>query len=77
MSKHWNDEVIELERQYVDNLTGSQSVASGVSREGWDLRWEVERLQKAVDQKDEQIGRLRYEVAMLKAELNATRGRKV
>ena len=77
MSKHWNDEVIELERKYADNLTGSQSVASGVSREGWDLRWEVERLEKLVAKRDSEIGSLRFEVAMLKAELNAIRGRKV
>ena len=37
MTKHWNDEMIELETR--DNLTIGQTVAM----EGWDLRWEIER----------------------------------
>ena len=64
MSKHWNDEMIELETR--DNLTGGQNV-----REGWDLRWEIERLEKLVAKRDAEIGSLRFDVAMLKAELNS------
>jgi uncharacterized protein YjaG (DUF416 family) len=69
MSKHWNDEMIELET--CDNLTGCQNV-----REGWDLRWEIERLEKLVAKRDAEITTLRFDVAMLKAELNSVRGKK-
>ena len=72
MSKHWNDEVIELERQYVDNLTGGQVVAM----ERWDLQWEINRLQKIIERRDAEIGSLRFDLVMLKAELNAIRGRR-
>ena len=72
MTKHWNDEVIELERRYADNLTNGQTVA----REAWDLRWEVERLEKLVAKRDAEITALRFDNAMLKAELNSVRGKK-
>lgn len=70
MSRHWNDEMIELETR--DNLTGGQTVVM----EGWDLRWEIERLEKLVAKRDAEIGSLRFDVAMLKAELNSVRGKK-
>jgi len=72
VSKHWNDEMIELERRYADNLTNCQTVAM----EGWDMRWEVERLQKIIIKRESEITALRFDNAMLKAELNATRGKK-
>lgn len=72
MTKHWNDEMIELERRYADNLTNGQTVA----REAWDLRWEVERLQKVVVKREAEITALRFDNAMLKAELNSVRGKK-
>lgn len=74
MSKHWNDELMELESR--DNLTRCQNVGSGMSRERWDMEWEIERLEKLVAEKDKQIGALRFDVAILKAELNSVRGRK-
>ena len=61
MTKHWNDEVIDLERRYADNLTDGQTVA----REAWDLRWEVERLEKLVAKRDAEITALRFDNAML------------
>ena len=70
MTKHWNDEMIELETR--DNLTGGQTVA----REAWDLRWEVERLEKLVAKRDAEITALRFDNAMLKAELNSVRGKR-
>ena len=70
MTKHWNDEMIELETR--DNLTGCQTVAM----EGWDLRWEIERLEKLVAKRDAEITTLRFDVAMLKAELNSVRGKR-
>ena len=79
MTKHWNDEVIELERRYADNLTGCQSVdarQSSVAREAWDLRWEVERLEKLVAKRDAEITALRFDNAMLKAELNSIKEKK-
>lgn len=71
MSKHWNDEMMELESR--DNLTDGQFVG-GMER--WDLKWDIDRLERLVKAKDKEIGALRFDVAMLKAELNATRGRK-
>lgn len=68
----WNDEVIALEKQYADNLTSGQTVVS----EGWDLRWEIDRLGKMLESKDKEIGSLRFDISVLKAELNATRGQK-
>lgn len=65
----WNDELMELEAR--NNLTNGQTVESGVSREGWDLRWEVERLKKALAERDQEIGMLRFEKMMLKSKLNA------
>lgn len=83
MSKHWNDELMVLEAKVVedgpvmwptpDSLTDCQFV--GMER--WDMQWEIERLQKIVANKDKEIGSLRFDVAILKAELNAVRGRKV
>jgi len=58
-----------------NNLTNCQDVG-GVSREGWDLRWEVERLQKIIIKRESEITALRFDNAMLKAELNATRGKR-
>ena len=70
----WNEELMELEKR--DNLTGCQSV--GAERcdvlEPWDTRWEIERLQKIIANKDAEIGALRFDRAMLKAEVNALRG---
>ncbi len=78
MSKHWNDEMIELER--ADNLTGCQSVDAkqsiGGGMERWDLQWEVERLKKVLAERDQEIGMLRFEKMMLKAELNSVRGKR-
>jgi predicted kinase len=71
MSKHWNDEMIELEKR--DNLTSGQTV---VGMEGWDLRWEIERLQKIVAKRESEITALRFDNAMLKAELNSIRGKR-
>jgi hypothetical protein len=71
MSKHWNDEMIELEKR--DNLTSGQTV---VGMEGWDLRWEIERLQKIVVKRESEITALRFDNAMLKAELNSIRGKR-
>lgn len=70
MSKHWNDELMELEKR--DNLTLRQTVAM----EGWDLRWEIKRLNLMPKAKEAEIVMLRYDRAMLKAELNSVRGRK-
>lgn len=72
MSKHWNDVLMNLEKYSRDNLTNCQNV--GMER--WDMRWEIERLEKLVAEKDKQIGSLRFDVAILKAELNSVRGRK-
>ena len=55
-----------------DNLTDGQTVA----REAWDLRWEVERLEKLVAKRDAEITALRFDNAMLKAELNSVRGKR-
>lgn len=63
----WNEELMELEKR--DNLTGGQDVL-----EPWDTRWEIERLQKIIANKDAEIGALRFDRAMLKAEVNALRG---
>ena len=63
----WNDELMELEKR--DNLTSGQDVL-----EPWDTRWEIERLQKIIANKDAEIGALRFDRAMLKAEVNALRG---
>lgn len=68
MTKHWNDELMELEAR--DNLTDGQNVVM----EGWDLRWEIDRLGKMLESKDKEIGSLRFDIAVLKAELNAIRG---
>lgn len=68
MTKHWNDELMELEAR--DNLTDGQNVVM----EGWDLRWEIDRLGKMLESKDKEIGSLRFDIAVLKAELNAMRG---
>ena len=65
--KHWNEELMELEKR--DNLTRGQDVL-----EPWDTRWEIERLQKIIANKDAEIGALRFDRAMLKAEVNALRG---
>ena len=72
-----------------DNLTDGQTVGAmdalidaanpyifNPKREGWDLRWEVERLEKLVAKRDAEIGSLRFDLVMLKAELNAIRGRR-
>ena len=84
MNKHWNDELMELEARRIpqDNLTRSQDV--GVSRERWDIQWEVERLVNQVKFMEKDIESLRFELAkeqyakaMLIAELNAIRGRKL
>jgi uncharacterized protein YjaG (DUF416 family) len=64
-----------LERE-MDNMTLSQDVGSGVRMERWDFQWEIERLEKLVAKRDAEIGALRFDVAMLKAELNSIRGRK-
>lgn len=72
MSKHWNDVLMNLEKYSRDNLTNCQTV--GMER--WDMEWEIERLEKLVAEKDKQIGALRFDVAILKAELNSVRGRK-
>lgn len=69
MSKHWNDELMELESR--DSLTDSQVVM-----ERWDREWEIERLEKLIAEKDKQIGALRFDVAILKAELNSVRGKR-
>ena len=63
----WNEELMELEKR--DNLTICQDVL-----EPWDTRWEIERLQKIIANKDAEIGALRFDRAMLKAEVNALRG---
>ena len=63
----WNEELMELEKR--DSLTGGQVVL-----EPWDTRWEIERLQKIIANKDAEIGALRFDRAMLKAEVNALRG---
>ena len=63
----WNEELMELEKR--DNLTSGQDVL-----EPWDTRWEIERLQKIIANKDAEIGALRFDRAMLKAEVNALRG---
>ena len=84
MNKHWNDELMELEARRIpqDNLTRSQDV--GGSRERWDIQWEVERLANQVKFMEKDIESLRFELAkeqyakaMLIAELNAIRGRKL
>ena len=78
MSKLWeNHKLAELEKRFelegkYDNLTGGQTVA----REAWDLRWEIERLEKLVAKRDAEITTLRFDVAMLKAELNSVRGKR-
>lgn len=74
MTKHWNDEMMELEAkvQERDNLTISQRVAM----EGWDLRWEISRLQTLLKLRDAEITALKYDKATLIAELNSVRGRK-
>lgn len=78
MSKLWeNHKLAELEKRFelegkYDNLTGGQTVAM----EGWDLRWEIERLEKLVAKRDAEITTLRFDVAMLKAELNSVRGKR-
>ena len=72
-----------------DNLTDGQTVGAmdalidaanpyifNPKREGWDLRWEIERLEKLVAKRDAEITTLRFDVAMLKAELNSVRGKK-
>ena len=59
------------EQEKYNNLTNCQTVAS----EGWDLRWEIDRLGKMLESRDKEIGSLRFDIAVLKAELNATRGR--
>lgn len=64
----WNDEMIKWEKR--DMLTSGQHVAM----EGWDLRWEIDRLGKMLESKDKEIGSLRFDIAVLKAELNAMRG---
>jgi len=64
----WNDELMRLEAR--DNLTSGQVVAS----EGWDLRWEIDRLGKMLESRDKEIGSLRFDIVVLKAELNAARG---
>jgi hypothetical protein len=82
MNKDWNDELMELESK--DNLTSCQDVGiSGGSREGWDLRWEIERLANQVKFMEKDIESLRFELAkeqyakaMLIAELNAIRGKR-
>lgn len=85
MSKLWeNHKLAELEKRFelkgkYDNLTGCQSVdarQSSVAMEGWDLRWEIERLEKLVAKRDAEITTLRFDVAMLKAELNSVRGKR-
>ena len=78
MSKLWeNHKLAELEKRFelegkYDNLTGGQTVVM----EGWDLRWEIERLEKLVAKRDAEITTLRFDVAMLKAELNSVRGKR-
>jgi len=64
MTKHWNDELMELEAR--DNLW-------------WEIDWsekvrEIKRLEKMLESKDKEIGSLRFDIAVLKAELNAARG---
>jgi hypothetical protein len=44
--------------------------------ERWDYEWEIERLEKMLAIKDKEIGALRFDIAILKAELNSVRGRK-
>lgn len=73
--------------EYCDNLTDGQNVGAvdalinaanpyifNPKREGWDLRWEIDRLGKMLESKDKEIGSLRFDIAVLKAELNAIRG---
>jgi hypothetical protein len=78
MNKDWNDELMELESK--DKLTSGQDVGG---MEGWDLRWEVERLANQVKFMEKDIESLRFELAkeqyakaMLIAELNAIRGKR-
>ena len=73
----WNDEMIKWEKR--DMLTSGQVVAM----EGWDLRWEVDRLNKLVKFMEEDIQNLRFELAQeqyakatLIAELNSIRGKR-
>jgi len=49
--------------KYCDNLTDGQNVGA------------VDRLGKMLESRDKEIGSLRFDIAVLKAELNATRGR--
>ena len=67
----WNDGMIKWEKR--DTLTSGQFVG-GMER--WDLQWDIDRLERLVEAKDKEIGALRFDVAMLKAELNSIRGKR-
>ena len=51
-----------------------QGTTIGVEEE---KQWEIDRLHRKIKKLELELSEVKFEVAMLKAELNATRGRKV